>query len=147
MKIVQIHQNTEQSALLNIGGKVLEKPLINRINYHFYKYKVMRNKQYGFIPQKTTIDAIMEAEMFIEPVLEKRGFVIKTSLDVKGAFEAASWTSTLHGLKEFNCPKNLYNISKVYFSNRTAVLTMNNFSETRRSTKGCPQGSFCGPGF
>jgi len=61
-----------------------------------------------------------------------------TSLDVKGAFDAASWTSILHGLKEFNCPRNLYNLSKGYFSNRTAVLTMNNISETRGITKGCP---------
>jgi len=70
-----------------------------------------------------------------------------TSLNVKGAFDAASWTSILHGLKEFNCPRNLYNLSKVYFSNRTVLLTMNNVSETRRITKGCPKGSCCGPGF
>ena len=68
----------------------------------------------------------MEAKTFIEPVLERIGFVIMTSLDVKGAFNAASWTSILHSLKEFNCPRNMYNLSKGYFSNRTAVLTMNN---------------------
>jgi len=70
-----------------------------------------------------------------------------TSLDVKEAFDAASWTSILHDLKELNCPRNLYNLSKGYFSNRTAVLTMNNVSETRRITKGCPHGSCYGPGF
>jgi len=59
----------------------------------------MTNKRHGFTPQKSTIDAIMEAEMFIEPVLERRGVVIMTNLDVKGAFDAASWTSILHGLK------------------------------------------------
>jgi len=57
----------------------------------------------------------------IETVLERRGVVIMTSLDVKGAFDAASWTSILHGLKEFNCPRNLYNLSKGNFSNRKAV--------------------------
>jgi len=92
----------------------------------------MTNKQFGFMPQKNTIDAIMEAKRFIEPVLESRGVAIMTSLDVKGAFDATSWTSILHGLKELNCPRNL---SKGYFSNRTAVLTMKNVSETRRITK------------
>jgi len=89
----------------------------------------------------------MEAKPFIEPVLDRRGVVITTRVDVKGAFNAASWTSILQGLKEFNFPRNLYKLSKGYFSNRTTVLTMNNVSETRRITKRCPQGSCCGPGF
>ena len=100
---------------------------------------------FGFTPQKNTIDAAMEAKNFIEPVLESRGVVIMTSLDVKGAFDAASWQSILHGLKELNCPGNLYNLSKGYFSHRIAVMTTNNVSVKRRITKGCPEGSSCLP--
>ena len=70
-----------------------------------------------------------------------------TNLDVKGAFDAAFWPSTLHGLKELSCPRNLYNISKGYFSHIMAVMTTNNVSIKRRVTKGHPQGSCCGPGF
>jgi len=43
----------------------------------------MTNKQFGFMPQKNTIDAITEAKRFIEPVLESRGVAIMTSIDVK----------------------------------------------------------------
>ena len=50
----------------------------------------MTNRQFGFTPQKNTIDAAMEAKRFIEPILESRGAVIMMSLDVKGAFDAAS---------------------------------------------------------
>jgi len=39
-------------SLLNLGGKVLEQLLTNRINYHLYKKKLMTNKQYGSIAQK-----------------------------------------------------------------------------------------------
>jgi hypothetical protein len=39
----------------------------------------------------------MEAKRYIEPVLESRGFIVMTSLDVKGAFDAASWISILYG--------------------------------------------------
>jgi len=70
-----------------------------------------------------------------------------TGMDVKGAFGAAFWPSILHGLEELNCPRNLYNISKGYFSHRIAVMTTNNVSIKRRVTKHCPQGSCCGPGF
>jgi len=45
-------------SLFNVGGKVLEKALINRIN-HIYSTEFLRKNQYGFIPQTSTIDAIM----------------------------------------------------------------------------------------
>jgi len=89
----------------------------------------------------------MEAKKFIEPELEKRKFVIMTALDVKGAFNVAWWPSVLKSLKDAECPRNLYYLSQGYFSQRTAALTTNNISIERRVTKGCPQGSCCGPGF
>ena len=134
-------------SLLNMGGKVLEKLLINRINHHLYKHDLLTDKQFGFTPQKSTTDAAMEAKQFIEPVLEKRGLVIMTSLDVKGAFDAAWWPGILQGLKDLRCPRNLYNLSKGYFSDRTAVMNSNSITIGRRVTKGCPQGSCCGPGY
>jgi hypothetical protein len=41
-------------SLLNIGGKVLEKLLINRINHHMQKNELLIDSQYGFTPQKST---------------------------------------------------------------------------------------------
>ena len=38
-------------SLLNIGGKVLEKVLINRIN-HVFSQGFMNANRFGFIPQK-----------------------------------------------------------------------------------------------
>ena len=89
----------------------------------------------------------MEAKKFIELVLEKRGLVIMTSLDVKGASDAAWWPSILQSLKDLGCPRNLYNLSKGYFSHRRAVMSTNSISIKRRVTKGCPQGSCCWLGF
>jgi len=134
-------------SLLNIGGKILEKLLINRINHHLYKHKLLTDKQYGFTPQKNTIDATMEAKSFIEPVLENRGIVILASLDVQGAFDSAWWPGIIHGLRDLNCPRNLYNLSKEYFNNRTAILTTNNYTIERKITKGTPQGSCCSPAY
>jgi hypothetical protein len=81
--------NYRPISLLNMGGKVLEKLLINRINHQLYKHELLTDKQFGFTPQKSTKDAAMEAKQFIKPVLEKRGMVIMTSMDAKGAFDAA----------------------------------------------------------
>ena len=74
----------------------------------------------------------MEAKEFIKPVLENRGVVIKTSLDVKQAFNAAFWPSILHGLKELSCPRSLYNLRKGYFSHRIAVMTTDNVRIKRK---------------
>jgi hypothetical protein len=50
-------------SLLNIGGKILEKLLINRFNHHIYRNELMIDSQYGFRPQKSKIDAAMEAKI------------------------------------------------------------------------------------
>jgi hypothetical protein len=76
-------------SLLNMGGKILEKLLINRINHHPYKHELLTERQFGFTPQRNTIEATMEAKTFIESVLENRGLVIMTSLDVQGVFDSA----------------------------------------------------------
>ena len=39
-------------SLLDIGGKVLEKILINRINHHVFSRGYMNENQFGFRPQK-----------------------------------------------------------------------------------------------
>ena len=72
---------------------------------------------------------------------------ILVSLDIKDAFDAAWWPSILKTLKEFSCSKNLYNLAKSYFSERTAILTTSSIQMEREVTKGCPQGSCSGSGF
>ena len=134
-------------SLLNIGGKVLEKLLINRINYHIFTNDLMNNNQYGFTPQRSTIDAAMAVKEYVEEAMAAGEITVLISLDVKGAFDAAWWPGILKGLKECNCPKNLYNLSKSYFSQRSAVLSTNNANICRFVTKGAPQGSCCGPGY
>jgi hypothetical protein len=52
-------------SLRNIGGKVLEKLLINRIMHHVNKIDFLNDNQFGFTPQKSTTDAAMEVKQFI----------------------------------------------------------------------------------
>jgi hypothetical protein len=46
-------------SLLDIGGKVLEKLLINRINPHVFSRGHMKENQFGFRLRKSTIDAAL----------------------------------------------------------------------------------------
>jgi hypothetical protein len=134
-------------SLINVGGKVLEKILINRIMHYLNKNNLMNKNQFGFTPGKGTTDAILAVKDFIEEGLQQRHITILISLDVKSAFDAAFWPSIIYSLKEFNCPENLYNLAKSYFSERKVTLYSNNKKIEREASKGCPQGSCSGPVF
>ena len=134
-------------SLLNIGGKVLEKLLIDRINHHVFSNSLLNGNQYGFLPQKSTIDAALAVKGFIRENLQQKNCVVMVGLDVKGAFDAAWWPSILNNLRDLRCPKNLYDLARNYFSDREASLHANTHTVKRNVTKGCPQGSCCGPGF
>jgi hypothetical protein len=88
----------------------------------------------------------MTVKEFIEG-LRKRLITIVVSLDVKGTFDAVWWPRILIALEDFNCPRNLYYLTKSYFSHRIAVMSTSTVQVVRDVSKGISQGSCCGPGF
>ena len=133
-------------SLLNYGGKVLEKLLINRINHHATSTRYLNKNQYGFRPQTSPIDAVLALQEYIEDGFRTGEVTILVSLDVEAAFNAAWWPAILKSLNDSRCPRNLYNLTRSYFSNRRATLQTNNIKIETKITTGCPQGSCCGPG-
>jgi hypothetical protein len=113
-------------SLLNIGGKVLEKVLINKIN-HVFSQGFMNKNQYGFTLHKGTIDAAMEIKEMIKDGLTAEEVKALVSLDIKGAFDAAWWPGILKELRACGCPKNLYELTKSYFTQRTTTLSTTDF--------------------
>jgi len=134
-------------SLINTGGKVLEKVLISRINHYVFSHDYMNSNQFGFTPQKSTTDAIMAVKNVITEGLEAGDVFVLVSLDVKGAFDSAWWPAILNGLRAYECPNNLYKLARSYFTQRSASLSTNNYRFQKEVSKGCPQGSCCGPGF
>jgi hypothetical protein len=76
---------------------------------------------------------------FVEPALSAGDIVVLISLGVKDPFYAAFWPSILNGLKDYSCSKNFYNLSKSYFSDRSAVISSNNIIIHKKFTNGAPQ--------
>jgi len=134
-------------SLIDTVGKVQEKLLIKRIMHHLHKIEFLNDNQYGFTPQKKTIDAAMEARKFIEPQLQKGRVIIMASLGAKRAFDSAWWPAILKGLREAKCPRNLYYLTQDYLKERKAVIKKSSFNIEKIITIGCPQGSCCGSGF
>jgi hypothetical protein len=92
-------------SLINVGGKVLEKIIINRIMHHAYSNNLLNHNQIGFIPKKSAIDAALAVKEYLEEGMREGRITILVSLDVRGAFDAAWWPNILTTLKEFRCPK------------------------------------------
>ena len=76
-------------SLLNVGGKVLEKLLINRVTHALYSNDLLNQNQFGFSPQRSSTDAAMAVNEFIDEALTTGQTVALVSLDVKGAFDTA----------------------------------------------------------
>jgi len=125
-------------SLINIGGKILEKLLIDRINHHLYSKRLLNENQYGFLLQKSTVDASMAVKLFAEIHLQQRNVVIITSLDVQRAFDAAWWPAILYKLRKLQCRSYLYNLTRSYFSDRVAILCANTYRKERKVTKAYP---------
>jgi len=65
--------------------------MIDRIMFHIQSNDLFNDNQYGFIPQKGTVDAAMCVKTFIEESLRLKQCFFIVSFDVTGAFEAAWW--------------------------------------------------------
>ena len=131
--------------LLPVFGKLLEKLLIKRINYHAYTTNNMNPNQFGFREQRSTVDALQSAIHFIKESKRQGKLVVAISLDIQAAFDHLWWPAVAFQLKKMNCPANLYNLILSYFEDRTSQLSILNSTATITNTRGCIQGSVCGP--
>jgi hypothetical protein len=127
-------------SLLNVGSKVLEKLLIDRINHHIHSHGLLNGNQYGLIPQKSTVDAAMAVKGFAKENLQQRNYIIMVSLDIQGAFDTAWWPSILSNLCDLRCPNNLYTLTKNYFSDWVTVYYANTHKAERKVSMGCHRG-------
>ena len=57
--------NYRPISMISTVGKFLEKLLIKRIMHNLKKIEFLHDNQYGFTPQKNTIDVAMEARKLV----------------------------------------------------------------------------------
>ena len=79
--------------------------------------------------------------------LKQNQQVIGVSLDIKAAFDNAWWPALLNQLRKTNCPQNLFSLIQDYFKERSVEMSYANATVNKNMTRGCIQGSVCGPVF
>nr|BAC57914.1 reverse transcriptase [Anopheles gambiae] len=135
--------------LIDGVAKGLERVILHRLNNHIERVQGLSENQYGFRKGRATTDAI-EKVLSIASASRARNrganrFCAVVTLDVKNAFNSASWTAIARSLQRINIPKYLYDIIGNYFRNRVLLYETNEGNRERVVTAGVPQGSVLGP--
>lgn len=129
--------------LLNTIGKLFESVLNNRLRSEISQKNAVSDNQYGFCKGKCTIDAIRRVTEVAEEEIGKRGnsrnrkICLLITIDIRNAFNSASWRLISHALEEKGISRYLIGIIESYLSDRKI--------SDRSMTAGVPQGSVIGP--
>lgn len=135
--------------MLDAFGKLYERVITNRLTEFSEGANGLSGLQYGFRKNRSTIDAI---RYVIEQARPHRNryryggrFFGLVTLDVRNAFNSASWGAIALALRRMQVPDYLYRVIGDYFSNRLLLYETNEGVKRRTITAGVPQGSVLGP--
>ena len=131
--------------LIPIFGKLFEKILIRRLTFATSAHWSQR--QFGFREQTSTSDALHTLIDVITDAKSRKMQVAGISLDIKGAFDNAWWPLLMERLRQTKCPKNIFRTLLSYHQDRQVTYTVGDETVTKSTSKGCVQGSVCGPTF
>lgn len=134
--------------LIDTAGKLLERVILNRLT--IYLERGLSDRQFGFRKGRSTVDAIKavleKAKIAVEPKRRGMRFCAVITLDVKNAFNSASWDAIARSLHRFRVPNYLCKLLKSYFENRVLLYETDEGLRELIITAGVPQGSLIGPG-
>lgn len=130
--------------LLSVLGKLLERLLCERLSEHRVARGLHPN-QFGFRPGKSTEDAVNQLVTEVQNSDAK--YVMAIFIDIAGAFDNLWWPALFRELRAMECPAALYGMLKSYCEDRYVLLRCPEETVQKHITKGCPQGSICGPIF
>ena len=128
-------------SLLSGLGKILERLLVGRL------MSLMNGRwnlaQYGFVEGRCTEDAWLRLKAHVSDATGK--YAIGVFVDFKGAFDYLRWEVILDKIGSVGCPAPELNLWRDYFKDRSVLMTNGVSTVDRRVSRGCPQGSICGP--
>lgn len=125
--------------LINVIAKVYETLVKDRLTKEIEEKGNLSENQYGFRRGRSTVQAIEKVLEF--PQEQRTKLCLMITLDVRNAFNTASWELIIAELRTKGISGYLINIIGDYFKNRTVKLG----KISKKMTAGVPQGSVLGP--
>ena len=131
--------------LLDSIGKLLEQLIAIRLNQECQEKEILNERQFGFRHGRSTIDALSMVTNQLEHAKTSKGFAALVTVDIRNAFNSASWQNILRVLKEEGVSPYLRRIISSYLSKRTIRVPLSTGVKELSINSGVPQGSVLGP--
>lgn len=135
--------------LLDVEGKLFEQLILVKLNQELERTGGLSDRQYGFRKGRQTVDAIKDVLQIASEASnyapQHRRICAAVTLDVKNAFNSASWQFILEALNRRKIENNLICLIASYLSERKIILQAEDLTEMEAVSGGVPQGSVLGP--
>ena len=139
------HKAFRPICLLSVIAKIIEAIIAERLQWHVHSKGLINDRQFGFVPNRSTTDAIINVRDYIRSGRASSRKMIAVFVDVQSAFDSIRWHHIMSALKKMDVPKNIYSVVNSYLSHRYVKAQVGNVEVVRRQTQGVPQGSSIGP--
>jgi ribonuclease HI len=127
-------------------GKLLERVLLKRLNYHLEKHELLHPTQMGFRGGKSTIDALHMITNEIRSALVVKEFCIVVYLDIEGAYDCVWHEGLVFKMKKIGFNDQILKWIRNYLCGRTMRVRIGNkLSREVQLDRGLPQGAAISP--
>ena len=139
-------ENYRPIALTPHIGKLYERILTDRLNYHLEKNNIIPNYQAGFRKHRSCADHVVNLSTHIKKAMVRNSKVFATFFDIKGAYDSVWHNKLLFKLGKIGICGRLYTFIKRFLEGRTLrVRVGNDISRVHNIDMGVPQGSIIAP--
>ena len=133
-------------SLLSCVGKVAERLVNTRLQWHMEKTGSYSPTQYGFRPGRSTEDPLVNFDNQIRSSLVNRKVTVAVFFDLKNAFDTINHDHILLKLTKAGIKGNMLSWIQEFLHNRTfQMLVGNSKSDPKYIKRGVPQGSCLSP--
>ena len=135
-------QNYRPISTLPYIAKIFEKCLYSRLLNYFTNHQLISNHQFGFLPGKSTTDALSSFMEFQYKALNSKAFSLNIFIDLAKAFDTIDHSILLSKLQRYGIRGLPLKLIQSYIRNRKYKVKLgNSYSTETISNIGTAQGS------
>ena len=142
----EIMSNYRPISILPKLSKIIEKCIKSRLLHYFSRNNLLNHVQFGFLPEKSTQDAMIHLTEQIYSNLHNKLSTLAIYIDFSKCFDTLNRDILLKKLEIYGIRGIPLQLFKSYLENRYQAVKVNNvISEYMPINVGVPQGSVLGP--